>query len=96
MTMTLQQDRPSSSSSPVSSSSLTHVFKGSSPISKYEMLEKLGEGTFGYHNRKLRISWLILISEVWKARHVGSKELFALKKILMHNEKEGVRILMFT
>jgi len=48
--MTLQQDRPSSSS-PASSSSFTHVFKGCSPITRYEMLEKLGEGTFGYNTR---------------------------------------------
>jgi hypothetical protein len=32
-------------------------------------------------------------SEVWKAQAVDSKELFALKKILMHNEKEGVQFL---
>jgi hypothetical protein len=48
------------------------------------MLEKLGEGTFGYPLR------LTNISEVWKARRHGSKEIYALKKILMHNEKEGV------
>ena len=29
-------------------------------------------------------------SEVWKAGRRDSKQLFALKKILMHNEKEGV------
>lgn len=33
-------------------------------------------------------------SEVWKARLPATKELFALKKILMHNEKEGVRHLL--
>jgi hypothetical protein len=32
-----------------------------------------------------------LQSEVWKARLPATGELFALKKILMHNEKEGVR-----
>lgn len=29
-------------------------------------------------------------SEVWKAKRRDSKQLYALKKILMHNEKEGV------
>lgn len=40
----------------------------------YEQLEKLGEGTFG---------------EVHKARHRPSGCVVALKKILLHNEKEG-------
>ncbi|KAK9473486.1 kinase-like domain-containing protein, partial [Dipodascopsis tothii] len=44
---------------------------------EYEFLEKLGEGTFG---------------EVHKARHRRSGALVALKKILMHNEKEGFPI----
>jgi len=56
------------------------------------MIEKLGEGTFGYRlfARFLHDKTLIANREVWKARAVNSKELFALKKILMHNEKEGV------
>lgn len=41
------------------------------------MLQKLGEGTFG---------------EVHKARHVRSAQIFALKKILTHNEKDGFPI----
>src|SRR5271168_1306821 len=40
--------QPSSSSSPASVASHRHVMRGCSPISKYELLEKLGEGTFGY------------------------------------------------
>ncbi|KAK9459265.1 kinase-like domain-containing protein [Lipomyces oligophaga] len=44
---------------------------------EYEGLEKLGEGTFG---------------EVHKARHRQTHRLVALKKILMHNEKEGFPI----
>jgi hypothetical protein len=40
------QERPSSASSPLPSTG--HKLKGCSPIQKYEMLEKLGEGTFGY------------------------------------------------
>lgn len=48
-------------------------FKGCESIKAYEMLGKLGEGTFG---------------EVHKARHRGSGKLVALKKILMHNAKE--------
>ena len=56
-------------------------------------MEKLGEGTFGFvdlpedmqeeANRGIR--------EVWKARSRRASGVFALKKILMHNEKEGVR-----
>jgi hypothetical protein len=45
MTMTSQQEQPPPSSSPASSAG--HIFQGCSPISKYELLEKLGEGTFG-------------------------------------------------
>ena len=45
VTMASPLKGPSSLSSPISSS---HKFKGSSPIAKYQMLEKLGEGTFGY------------------------------------------------
>ncbi|KAF8986034.1 serine/threonine protein kinase, CMGC, CDC2/CDK sub [Entomortierella lignicola] len=41
------------------------------------MVDKLGEGTFG---------------EVHKARRKGSGELLALKRILMHNENEGIPI----
>lgn len=40
------QERPSSAPSPLHSAG--HKLKGCSPIQKYEMLEKLGEGTFGY------------------------------------------------
>lgn len=52
-------------------------FKGCSKIGEYEMLQKLGEGTFG---------------EVHKARHRVTGKVFALKKILMHNEKDGFPI----
>ncbi|KAF2253875.1 Pkinase-domain-containing protein [Trematosphaeria pertusa] len=52
-------------------------FRGCSKIGEYEMLQKLGEGTFG---------------EVHKARHVRSGQIFALKKILTHNEKDGFPI----
>jgi len=51
------------------------------------MLEKLGEGTFGYG---LCLGENANPSEVWKAQRTDTKEIFALKKILMHNEKEGV------
>jgi len=69
-----------------------HTFRGASPVSNYDMMEKLGEGTFGcdLFAHFLHDKMLIANSEVWKARAVNSKELFALKKILMHNEKEGV------
>ena len=82
------EPRPSSSSSPASAAPHTHVhlMRGCSPVTKYELLEKLGEGTFGY----ISIHIATYDSEVWKARRRDSKQLFALKKILMHNEKEGV------
>jgi serine/threonine-protein kinase BUR1 len=52
-------------------------FKGCSKIGEYEMMQKLGEGTFG---------------EVHKARHRVTGSVYALKKILMHNEKDGFPI----
>jgi hypothetical protein len=53
-------------------------FRGSAKISEYEVMrEKLGEGTFGV---------------VSKARSRRTGGVFALKKILMHNEKEGFPI----
>ena len=55
----------------------TPRYQGCSKISAYEVLGKLGEGTFG---------------EVHKARHIRNGHLVALKKILMHNEKDGFPI----
>ncbi|KAL2067865.1 hypothetical protein VTL71DRAFT_15963 [Oculimacula yallundae] len=52
-------------------------FVGCSKITDYEMMGKLGEGTFG---------------EVHKARSKKTGAIFALKKILMHNEKDGFPI----
>ncbi|KAI8066943.1 kinase-like domain-containing protein [Gilbertella persicaria] len=52
-------------------------FKGCSKITDYEFLDKLGEGTFG---------------EVHKAKDKHTSQLVALKRILMHNEKEGIPI----
>jgi len=46
-------------------------------VSKYEKLMKVGQGTFG---------------EVHKAIHRRSRQLVALKKVLMENEKEGFPI----
>ncbi|KAG6227084.1 serine/threonine protein kinase, CMGC, CDC2/CDK sub [Claviceps purpurea] len=54
-----------------------HSFKGCSRISDYELLGKLGEGTFG---------------EVHKARSKHTGALVALKKIIMHHEKDGFPI----
>ncbi|KAI8890334.1 Pkinase-domain-containing protein [Backusella circina FSU 941] len=54
-----------------------HRFKGCSKIQDYEFLDKLGEGTFG---------------EVHKAKHKNTGHMVALKRILMHNEKEGIPI----
>ena len=53
-------------------------FRGSAKISEYEVTkEKLGEGTFGV---------------VSKACSKRTGKMFALKKIIMHNEKEGFPI----
>ena len=42
---------------------------------KYEKIEKIGEGTYGY---------------VYKARDTTNLEIVALKKIKLENEDEGV------
>ncbi|KAF9509656.1 hypothetical protein BS47DRAFT_1396698 [Hydnum rufescens UP504] len=52
-------------------------FVGVDKLSDFELLNKLGEGTFG---------------EVHKARRKGSDQLVALKRILMKDETEGVPI----
>lgn len=53
-------------------------FRGSAKISEYELMqEKLGEGTFGV---------------VSKARSKRTGAVVALKKIIMHNEKDGFPI----
>ncbi|CAB4373453.1 unnamed protein product [Rhizophagus irregularis] len=54
-----------------------HTFVGCSSITDYEIKDKLGEGTFG---------------EVHKGIHKKTKNVVALKRILMHNEKEGIPI----
>ena len=41
----------------------------------YRKIEKIGEGTYGV---------------VYKARHIHTKEIVALKKIRLENEEEGV------
>ncbi|KIK70229.1 hypothetical protein GYMLUDRAFT_34719 [Collybiopsis luxurians FD-317 M1] len=53
------------------------VFEGCGLKSDYEMTTKLGEGTFG---------------EVHKAIQKATGKLVALKRILMHNEKEGMPV----
>ncbi|KAJ2819079.1 serine/threonine protein kinase, CMGC, CDC2/CDK sub [Coemansia erecta] len=52
-------------------------YVGCSPFDDYELTTKLGEGTFG---------------EVHKAVHKETGALVALKRVLMHNEKEGLPI----
>ncbi|KAH9039616.1 kinase-like domain-containing protein [Lactarius pseudohatsudake] len=53
------------------------TFVGSGQHDDYDAMTKLGEGTFG---------------EVHKAKHRPSGKLVALKRILMHNEKEGMPV----
>jgi serine/threonine protein kinase len=45
------------------------------PLEKYDMLEKVGEGTYGV---------------VYKARHFETKEIVAIKKIRFQHEDEGI------
>jgi serine/threonine protein kinase len=53
------------------------VFVGCGKREDYELTTKLGEGTFG---------------EVHKAIHRTTQQAVALKRILMHNEKEGMPV----
>jgi len=57
--------------------SAARQYHGCSSIRDYDLQEKLGEGTFG---------------EVYRARSRVNGGVFALKKIIMHNEKEGFPI----
>lgn len=52
-------------------------FHGCSALAEYSVTEKIGEGTFG---------------EVSIGRHKKSGDVVALKKILVHNEKEGIPV----
>lgn len=69
-------------------------FRGCSKIIEYEFLGKLGEGTFGYEFFAQTLLGCLLTkgihSEVYKARSKATGDILALKKILMHNEKDGV------
>ncbi|THH29699.1 hypothetical protein EUX98_g4482 [Antrodiella citrinella] len=53
------------------------AFEGCGARDDYDIITKLGEGTFG---------------EVHKARHREKNTMVALKRILMHNEKEGMPV----
>ncbi|KAJ5727995.1 Serine/threonine-protein kinase bur1 [Penicillium malachiteum] len=66
-----------STSSSERDSSGQRRFSGCSNIRDFEFIGKLGEGTFG---------------EVYKARSKKDNAVVALKKILMHHEKEGFPI----
>jgi len=51
--MMTTNEHPSLVASPAKSTG--HKFQGCSPIQKYEMLEKLGEGTFGYVSSSIEL-----------------------------------------
>ncbi|EAQ86534.1 hypothetical protein CHGG_07787 [Chaetomium globosum CBS 148.51] len=77
----LDSGKPAAAASP-RSFAVAHLrprnsFTGCSRITDYEVLGKLGEGTFG---------------EVHRARSKKTGALVALKKIIMHNEKDGFPI----
>ena len=74
-------------------------FHGCSSINQYEVLEKLGEGTFGcvtvtdgerFNSPCIELTSGMAYREVHKAKSHKTGALVALKKILMHNEKDGV------
>ena len=54
---------------------LSHYPKSRSMRDKYDKIEKIGEGTYGY---------------VYKAKDTTNNEIVALKKIKLENEDEGV------
>ena len=54
---------------------LNHYPKQRSMRDKYEKIEKIGEGTYGY---------------VYRAKDTSTNEIVALKKIKLENEDEGV------
>nr|CAG8433946.1 14553_t:CDS:2 [Entrophospora candida] len=71
----VKNQQQSFSFSPAQIDYTTHKYLGCSSIEDYELTDKLGEGTFG---------------EVHKGIHKKTKTVVALKRILMHNEKEGI------
>jgi hypothetical protein len=72
------------------------TFEGCGQQSDYEVTTKLGEGTFGF----VLIIFLLFsghafdlfLREVHKAVQKSSGKIMALKRILMHNEKEGMPV----
>jgi serine/threonine-protein kinase BUR1 len=73
------------------------TFEGCGQQSDYEVTTKLGEGTFGF----VLITFLLFsghafltffLREVHKAIQKSSGKVMALKRILMHNEKEGMPV----
>jgi serine/threonine-protein kinase BUR1 len=74
-----------------------HGFAGCGQQSDYEATTKLGEGTFGC----VFLPWFFILicsdkyfidREVHKAVHKSTGKIVALKRILMHNEKEGMPV----
>lgn len=69
------------------------TFLGCGQITDYDITTKLGEGTFGLVWFHLSMSaFSILFREVHKAIQQSTGKIVALKRILMHNEKEGMPV----
>lgn len=76
------------------------VFQGCGQRDDYEIMTKLGEGTFGYVAHSLAFHFALSMDsiltestrEVHKALHKNTQATVALKRILMHNEKEGMPV----
>jgi hypothetical protein len=57
---------------------------------KYEIIEQVGEGTYGYAFHSKENSFFWLFRKVYKGKCLRSGKLVALKKFRIETEKEGV------
>lgn len=70
------------------------TFVGSGQQDDYDAMTKLGEGTFGhvFYSLSPSLGANGLVREVHKAKFRPTGRVVALKRILMHNEKEGMPV----